>query len=110
MRLLDKFQLKEALYCFFDRARSGCEHSASFKNVNMQTNMTARCNRPGVMNNLVKQKFNTKSFYVVESRAYSHCKRNIVLHLKKRPTVKKTRWERLLKCDRYRQIEKFTHA
>ena len=76
MRLLDKFQLKEALYCFFDRARSRCEHSASFKNVNMQTNMTARCNRPGVMNNLVKH--NTKSFYVVESRAYSHCKRNIV--------------------------------
>ena len=76
MRLLDKFQLKEALYCFFDRARSGCEHSASFKNVNMQTNMTARCNRPGVMNNLVKH--NTKSFYVVESRAYSHWKRNIV--------------------------------
>ena len=74
-RLLDKFQLKEALYCFFDRARSGCEHSASFKNVNMQTNMTARCNRPGVMNNLVKH--NTKSFYVVESRAYSHWKRNI---------------------------------
>ena len=42
----------------------------------MQTNMTARCNRPGVMNNLVKH--NTKSFYVVESRAYSHFKRNIV--------------------------------
>ena len=42
----------------------------------MQTNMTARCNRTGVMNNLVKH--NTKSFYVVESRAYSHYTRNIV--------------------------------
>ena len=29
----------------FDRARSGCEHSASFKSDNMQTNMAAQYDR-----------------------------------------------------------------
>ena len=51
---LTKFQPKvlTRLHRIFDRARSGCERSASFKSLNMQKNIVTRYDRMAVKNSL----------------------------------------------------------
>ena len=83
---------------FFDRARSGCEHSAI--SIRSHDCYPKRC---------VEISLTQYRFYVMESRVFSNCARNI--HRPSTPEKEvnemKTPWERLAKGDRSRQIRKF---
>ena len=68
----------EAFSTFFDRVRSGCEHSASLISVNLQTNVAARYDRTVVIwKGVLKTVSHNTVFYLMESRVSNKCTRNI---------------------------------
>ena len=66
------------LHTVFGRARSGCEHNASFKSVNMQNKHGGSIrSHDSHLKRYVKNSLTQPSFYVMESRVSSNCTRNI---------------------------------
>ena len=66
------------LHSVFDRARSGCEHNASFKSVNTQNKHGGSIrSHDSYLKRYVKNSLTQHSFYVTKSRVSSNCTRNI---------------------------------
>ena len=62
---------------FFDHMRSGCEHSSSFKSVNMQNKHGSSILLHGYLKRCIEHSLIRYSFYVMESRVSSNCTHNI---------------------------------
>ena len=66
------------LHRVFGRARSGCEHNASFKSVNMQNKHGGSIrSHDSYLKRYVKNSLTQRSFYVTKSWVSSNCTRNI---------------------------------
>ena len=66
------------LHRVFGRARSGYEHNASFESVNMQNKHGGSIRSyDSHLKRYVKNSLTQPSFYVMESRVFSNCTRNI---------------------------------
>ena len=66
------------LHGVFGRARSGCEHNASFKSVNMQNKHGGSIrSHDSYLKRYVKNSLTQHSFYVTKSRVSNNCTRNI---------------------------------
>ena len=66
------------LHSVFDRARSGCEHNASFKSVNTQNKHGGSIrSHDSYLKRYVKNSLTQRSFYVTKSWVSSNCTRNI---------------------------------
>ena len=98
------------LHSVFDRARSGCEHNASFKSVNMQNKHGGSIrSHDSHLKRYVKNSLTQPSFYVMESRVSSNCTRNI--HRPSAPE-KEVNWKentagKIAKMLRYRSWRSF---
>ena len=62
---------------FFDHMRSGCEHSSSFKSVNMQNKHGSFILLHSYLKRCIEHSLIRYSFYVMESRVSSNCTHNI---------------------------------